>query len=263
MKNVSRLLLSLGLVVCIACSSLAASAAEVPAAVPAVKEDKVVTELSGSAATSRTQKAMLTNFCTPYCYKPASTRTPADLSGAEPDEGAVAVLQLFTTYHPKDNTLVNTDGHAFLCIRNVSDHDLDVGGRMIAPGTGVTVGTRGNRPEHTGIWYNLESYYIYYLPDFYPNRHSMQVSLNEEQLAAVNDALAASDKWSALNNCIAFVSSVWNAVCSDELHPALPTPEKLTLSMERYEGKVTADADVPYDYIVSYGIDQTPSQDYR
>ena len=262
MKNVSRLLCSLGLVLCVACSSLAASAAEVPAAVPAAKEDKVVTELSGSAATSRTTKAMLTNFCTPYLYKSASVKSPADQAGAEPAEGAVAVLQLYTTYHPKD-AVVNTDGHAFLCIRNVSDHDLEVGGQLIAPGTGVTVSTRGNRPEHTGIWYNLESYYMYYLPDFYPNRRSMQVSLSEEQLATVNAALAASDKWSALNNCIAFVSAVWNTVCSDPLYPLLPTPEELTTAMNRYEGKVTADADVPYDYIVTYGTEQTPSQDYR
>lgn len=235
--------------------------ADAPAAIPANKESEPVTELSGTAATLRTSKAMVSNICTPYRFAPSATKTPADLAGAAPAEGAVAVLQLYTTYHPKDTPL-NTDGHAFISISNVSDHDLEVGGMMIAPGTGITAGTRGNRPEHTGIWYNLESYYIYYMPDFYPNRRSIQVSLNEEQLAAVNAALANADKWSATNNCVAFASAVWNTVCSDQLHPVLPTPEELTIAMNRYEGKVTTNPDVPYDYIVYYGKDLTPSQIY-
>ena len=137
-----------------------------------------------------------------------------------------------------------------------------MGGLTLAPGTGITVGTRGNRPEHAGLWYDLESYYCYFLPDFYPNLRCIQVSLNAEQLACVNAALAQADKWSALNNCVSFVTAVWNAVCSDRLDPVLPTPEKLTEAMEQYEGKVTVDPDVPYDYIVYYGYPATPSRDY-
>ena len=38
--------------------------------------------------------------------------------------------------------------------------------------------------------------------------------------------------------------------------------EKLTEAMEQYEGKVTVDPDVPYDYIVYYGYPATPSRDY-
>ena len=174
----------------------------------------------------------------------------------------MAVLRLYTTYHPKDNALVNIDGHVFLGISNVSDAGLEVGGLTLAPGTGITVGTRGNRPEHAGLWYDLESYYCYFLPDFYPNLRCIQVSLNAEQLACVNAALAQADKWSALNNCVSFVTAVWNAVCSDRLDPVLPTPEKLTEAMEQYEGKVTVDPDVPYDYIVYYGYPATPSRDY-
>lgn len=242
--------------------ALPASAADVPAAVPADHEPRTIHELTGRAASIRTSKAMVTKFCTPYLYAPSAVRTPADQSGAEPAEGAVAVLRVYTTYHPKD-TPINTDGHAFLSVSNVSDGELEIGGLMLAPCTGITVGTRGNRPEHAGLWYNLESYYVYYLPDFYPNRRCIQVSLNQEQLDTVNAALAASDKWSAVNNCVTFVSSVWNTVCSDQLHPLLPTPEELTVSMNRYEGKVTVDPDVPYDYIVYYGYPAVPSQDYR
>ena len=38
-----------------------------------------------------------------------------------------------------------------------------MGGLLIAPDTSITVSTRGNRCEHSGIWYNLEGYYKYYL----------------------------------------------------------------------------------------------------
>ena len=192
----------------------------------------------------------------------SSTAALAEAPAAQPAEGAVAVLRLYTTYHPKDNALVNIDGHVFLGISNVSDAGLEVGGLTLAPGTGITVGTRGNRPEHAGLWYDLESYYCYFLPDFYPNLRCIQVSLNAEQLACVNAALAQADKWSALNNCVSFVTAVWNAVCSDRLDLVLPTPEKLTEAMEQYEGKVTVDPDVPYDYIVYYGYPATPSRDY-
>lgn len=45
------------------------------------------------------------------------------------------------------------------------DSDIAVGGLLIAPGKSLTIGTRGNRNEHSGIWYELESYYMYYIPD--------------------------------------------------------------------------------------------------
>lgn len=259
-KHLRALALGLTLAVCIGSST--AAPAEAPAAQPADKTPKQITELTGSAASARTSWAFAAQHGSAYRFAACPTRTPADESGAQPAEGAVAVLRLYTTYHPKDNALVNIDGHVFLGISNVSDAGLEVGGLTLAPGTGITVGTRGNRPEHAGLWYDLESYYCYFLPYFYPNLRCIQVSLNAEQLACVNAALAQADKWSALNNCVSFVTAVWNAVCSDRLDPVLPTPEKLTEAMEQYEGKVTVDPDVPYDYIVYYGYPATPSRDY-
>lgn len=157
--------------------------AETPAAIPADHEPRVLNELSGNAAFMRNLKAMLTKTATPFRVKSAKTKSPADAVGAAPAEGAVATLQLCTSFHPSEAP-VNVDGHAFFIVTNVSDADLDVGGLLIAPGTAMTIGNRANRDEHGGLWYNLEGFYNYYIDDYYPDVHSMQVSLSQEQLDA-------------------------------------------------------------------------------
>ena len=136
-------------------------------------------------------------------------------------------------------------------------------GLLIAPGTAMTIGNRANRDEHGGLWYNLEGFYNYYIDDYYPDVHSMQVSLSQEQLDAFNAALPNCDKWSGVYNCVAFTTAIWNAVCADRLCPVLPTPEELTHSMSGYEGKVTEHPEIPYDYVVYYGYPATRSQDYQ
>ena len=71
-----------------------------------------------------------------------------------------------------------------------------MGGLLIAPDTSITVSTRGNRREHSGIWYNLEGYYKYYLnASYYQNLYGIQVSLDQSQLDTVNQALANADHW--------------------------------------------------------------------
>lgn len=142
--------------------------AETPAAIPADHEPRVLNELSGNAAFMRNLKAMLTKTATPFRVKSAKTKSPADAVGAAPAEGAVATLQLCTSFHPSEAP-VNVDGHAFFIVTNVSDADLDVGGLLIAPGTAMTIGNRANRDEHGGLWYNLEGFYNYYIDDYYPD----------------------------------------------------------------------------------------------
>lgn len=53
-------------------------------------------------------------------------------------------------------------GHAFISVKNISTSPITVGGlTKVQPQQVVTVGTWGNREEHVGVWYNLESYYIH------------------------------------------------------------------------------------------------------
>ena len=125
-----------------------------------------------------------------------------------------------------------------------------MGGQEIAPGTGVTIGTRANRPEHEGIWYNLEGYYCYYISAFYPNLYSMQVSLDEDGLAVLNQNLTTADHWSTAFNCASFAAGPPHS------------PKGLKASIRSYGGKLRYNESVPYDYIVSYGTARTPSADY-
>ena len=262
MKKLSRLLLALGLLLCLACGSLSAYAEEAPAALPTAKEPRTLTPRTGIETSLWKARAFLTQHGTAYRFAPCAVQTPADAAGAAPAEDAVAVLRLYTTYEEKD-TLLNTDGHVFLSVTNNTAADLVVGGLSIAPGTTLTIGTRGNNREHAGIWYNVECYNMYYLPAFYVNLTCLQLSMDAEQLAAVNAALAEADKWSAWHNCAAFGAAVWNAVCSDKVDPGTPpTPASLAASVRSYADKWNADPAVPFDYIVYYGYPAAPSKEF-
>ena len=100
----------------------------------------------------------------------------------------MAVLRIYTMSDDKGDASINASGHAFVSVTNVSDSDIAVGGLLIAPGKSLTIGTRGNRNEHSGIWYELESYYMYYIPDYYYHLYAMQTSLDADQLAVLNRA---------------------------------------------------------------------------
>jgi hypothetical protein len=245
--------------------ALPAYAQEPKAAQPAAKEDKVVTDITGSADLMRNVVGFTTNFGGPYHFAQADHKSPAQAYGDAPAEGAVAVLRLFARADDHGDVPLNTSGHSFLTITNVSEQDINVGGLLIAPDTSITVSTRGNRCEHSGIWYNLEGYYKYYLnASYYQNLYGIQVSLDQSQLDTVNQALANADHWSAIYNCTSFSAGLWNAVCSDTLCAGVPeTPADLKADMLRkYPDKTVFGPTVPYDYIVYYGTSLTPSQEF-
>ena len=246
------------------CLCLPAFAQEAKPAQPAAKEDKTVTDLTGFADFMRNSVGFTTNFGGPYRFTAADHRSPAQAYGADPAEGAVAVLRLFSRADDR-STAVNISGHAFVTVTNVSQQDINVGGLLIAPGTSVTIGTRGNRSEHAGIWYNLEGYYKYYLSNsYYQNLYGIQVSLDQSQLDTMNQNLAKADHWSAVYNCSAFSTGLWNSVCSDTLSAGdLYTPAALRGDMlAKYPDKVVFDPTVPYDYAVYYGKDLAPSKEF-
>ena len=245
--------------------SLPALAQEPKQAQPATKEDKTVTDLTGIADFLRNAVGFTTNFGGPYDFVQSEHQTASQRFGDAPEEGAVALLRLYTRADDKGDVPLNTSGHSFITVTNVSGQDIDVGGLLIAPGTSVTIGTRGNRSEHSGVWYDLEGYYKYYLSDsYYQNLCGVQVSLDQTQLDTVNRNLARSDHWSALYNCAAFTVAMWNSVCSDKLTAGLPlNPADLKSALlTDYADKVVTGVDVPYDYIVYYGTDLTPSREF-
>lgn len=146
MKKLSRLLLVLGLALCI---SLTAYAEDAPAAQPTAKEPRTLTARTGTETSLWNAYAFLAQHGTAYRFAPCAVQTPADAAGSAPAEDAVAVLRLYTTYVEKD-TPVNIDGHVFLAVTNNTDADLAVGGLSIAPGTSITMGTRGTTGSTPG-----------------------------------------------------------------------------------------------------------------
>lgn len=231
---------------------------------PAAKEDKTVTDLTGRDAFLRDVKGFTTNFGGPYVFEQASRKSPADIYGAAPAEGSVAVLRIYTMSDDKGDASINASGHAFVSVTNVSDSDIAVGGLLIAPGKSLTIGTRGNRNEHSGIWYELESYYMYYIPDYYYHLYAIQTSLDADQLAVLNRGLSRADHWSAYYNCSAFSEAVWNSVCADTLSAGRPfSPANLQADMlAKYPDKTAYEPPIPYDYAVYYGKDLTPSREF-
>ena len=123
MKKLSRLLLVLGLALCI---SLTAYAEDAPAAQPTAKEPRTLTARTGTETSLWNAYAFLAQHGTAYRFAPCAVQTPADAAGTAPAEDAVAVLRLYTTYVEKD-TPVNIDGHVFLAVTNNTDADLGAG----------------------------------------------------------------------------------------------------------------------------------------
>lgn len=120
MKKLSRLLLVLGLALCI---SLTAYAEDAPAAQPTAKEPRTLTARTGTETSLWNAYAFLAQHGTAYRFAPCAVQTPADAAGTAPAEDAVAVLRLYTTYVEKD-TPVNIDGHVFLAVTNNTDAAL-------------------------------------------------------------------------------------------------------------------------------------------
>ena len=147
-KQFFRILSCCVLLACLC--ALPAYAQEPKAAQPASKEDKVVTDITGSADLMRNVVGFTTNFGGPYHFAQADHKSPAQAYGDAPAEGAVAVLRLFARADDHGDVPLNTSGHSFLTITNVSEQDINVGGLLIAPDTSITVSTRGNRCEHSG-----------------------------------------------------------------------------------------------------------------
>ena len=127
------------------CLCLPAFAQEAKPAEPSVKEDKTVSDLTGFPAFLRNSVGFTTNFGGPYCFEQADHKSPIQAYGETPAEGSVAVLRLMTSSVDRDNVPINTSGHAFISVTNVSQQEINVGGLLIAPDTTVTICTRGNR----------------------------------------------------------------------------------------------------------------------
>lgn len=147
-------------------------------------------------------------------------------------------------------------GHAFLSFKNTSSSPVTLGPLNVYPGHEVTFGTWGNRGAHSGIWYNLESYYANYENDF-QGRVSLLTGVTYSDLRTINSLIENNDAWTDVNNCSSFAVKIWNSISSNELsagNPNTPTSLKASItSKPTYETNRDIGNTQPIGYVNSNG----------
>lgn len=177
----------------------------------------------------------------------------------------VAEVRIFASNAGNDSSSsLNTEGHAFLVIYNRSSSNINIGGLYIAPNKGVSIGTWGNKSEHSGLWFCLEGYFRYH-NTAYKDSYSMGLSVTQTGLDKINEIIKTSDKWTYLNNCSSFATRVWNAISSTKLNAGSPnTPAALKRSIASYgTSYYVVNASIPHDYTAYYGQPPTQSKTYK
>jgi hypothetical protein len=135
-------------------------------------------------------------------------------------------IELYVFSMSSGTSSSSTSGHSWIYVDNGTPYSLTVGVISVAPGSGVTVGTWGNKPAHSGIWYNLESYFCSTAPSSFNGRSSLHLHLSS--ISTINSYISSHDSWSILNNCSSFASGAWNSVSSTQISAGLiNTPTNL------------------------------------
>ncbi len=192
----------------------------------------------------------------PFTASAASTTTdaiptnrPMIVPFAE-NPGLAGTLTIFASSSSTNSSIPSADGHAFIKIMNYKSGAITVGKLSgIGQYKSVSLGTWGNKGEHTGLWYNLESKLV--SQGGYSDRVSLTMELTDAQLAGINNTIANSDSWANLNNCSSFAIKIWNSVSSTQLsNGTFNTPTALKSDIVS-KGGVTGTS-VPYDYLVYY-----------
>lgn len=127
MKKLFRAL-SLCLTLALCVSGSTAALAEAPAATPAPQDERVITDVSPLEDQIRNIVGFTTSTGGPYDFEQADHKSAVQAYGAEPAEGAVAQLRIYARAEDQGDASINSSGHSFLSVRNVSDHDIEVGG---------------------------------------------------------------------------------------------------------------------------------------
>ena len=160
---------------------------------------------------------------------------------AEAPPAASTTVGTLTIFSSNDggNSSWDTSGHAFIAFKNSSSSSVTVGGLNVGAGHEITIGTWGNKSQHTGIWYNLESYFANN-NSAYGNRVSLSMSVTQSDIDTINSIISKNDKWSLTNNCSWFAVKVWNSVSSKTLSAGTPnTPTSLMSSIKSKTGYQT------------------------
>ncbi|CAM3661569.1 MULTISPECIES: hypothetical protein [Saccharibacillus] len=167
--------------------------------------------------------------------------------------GSIAAVRIFAD--PTSSVLgssglsIDLGTHAWITVSNTSNRTIVVGKINVAPGKTVSLGTWGNKTEHQGLWYNLESFLIS-KNNAYSNRVSANVFITQSNLNKLNSHILRFDKWSTLTNCSSFAASSWNLIASPSVSAGvINTPKNLASSIKNINSYSTG-VTVPFNYAV-------------
>lgn len=189
--------------------------------------------------------------------------------GSSNGSDIVAILTLFSSHtadgegSSEDNVIGDLFGkHSWISVRNVSDESVDVGMFTDTPSKqALTIGSWGNRTEHKGVWYSLESRLVSKHPTSYTPRVSVSYLLDESDLETLNTYIGDNDSYGLVggwNNCSTFASKAWNEVVpKDERVSAygilLRTPKTLSANIqEQWPNEYSENEPIPTDISTVY-----------
>lgn len=183
---------------------------------------------------------------------------------ASENNETIATLTIFAANNGS-SSFGNTSGHAWISVKNARSYTtLEVGPLYLGPNNECTFGTFNLRGADPGLWFNLESYWIYYNGD-YSNRVSLSINITQSDLNTINSLLETSDNWTAINNCSSLAVRIWNAVADSSLHLSAGVPNAPSNLMNSIRSKSSYQTGrvISFSYPVGYmsnGIFHSVSQ---
>lgn len=127
-------------------------------------------------------------------------------------------------------------GHAFVSVENISDKNISILNKKIAPNETISIGT-WSILEHFGVWYNVESNYIVQ-HDKYNGRLSITTGISEEDIETLSKFISSHDRWNPLFNCSNFALNLWDTVATDTEYidkPLIYTPSYIAKIISKFD----------------------------
>lgn len=191
------------------------------------------------------KKLFATMLClvTVLCTTATAFAAEAKPESATASDPVVAEVTIFSTADPKgSSSLVNDSGHSFISVKNISSSTIGVGKMNVGLGYEITLGTWGNIKQHTGVWYNIESYVMNNIGS-YDYLVSLTTTITHSKLDLLNVAIVYTNGWSIGALCSPAAAKLWNTVSDTKLSdgtPSMPKP-----GTQHWQGRCSARA-VPY-----------------
>jgi hypothetical protein len=124
--------------------------------------------------------------------------------------------------------------HVFFYVKNLTDHDIQVGAYTCPAGQGVSVGSYGISTATTdgqGVYYNLELYRHYHVKKM-TWIYNIKKVISKSQLEKVTDFILNNNSWEFfLFNCCWFAAKCWNKGGGGYILPIIVFPSIMRIEM--------------------------------